>query len=100
MSRRLDTYHKVLSPLEKAAGEKDWYTIGREVREMYNYCCAEPGCGLYLGKTGGHVHHIQKLSGRGITSKTNLILLCDTHHEKRHTHLIRKPTRSSYRRRP
>ena len=73
--------------------DQDWESISAKVRLRDNYTCVEPGCNKYLGKYGGHIHHIQRLSDRGRTQMSNLILLCSEHHTKRHSHMISRPRR-------
>jgi 5-methylcytosine-specific restriction endonuclease McrA len=47
--------------------------VRREVRERAESCCE--ACGLWVGETGGHVHHRQKRRF-GDHSAANLVLLC------------------------
>lgn len=82
-SVRRDDYHKN-SGIHTAL-KTDWRSIGKSVREFYNYTCC--GCAKPTGKTGGDVHHVIPLSKGGVTALRNLILLCDDCHSLRHRHL-------------
>ena len=70
--------------------EESWWEIGARVRERDQYTCTHPGCNKYLGKTGGHVHHLRRLSRGAATAMSNLTLLCEEHHEEKHPHMTRR----------
>jgi 5-methylcytosine-specific restriction endonuclease McrA len=70
--------------------DESWWDIGARVRERDRYTCTHPGCNKYLGKTGGHVHHLRRLSRGAATAMSNLTLLCEEHHEEKHPHMTRR----------
>lgn len=82
--------HDRYNPTSKT---ETWYEICDRVRERDRYTCTHPGCNKYLGKHGGHIHHIIKLSRGGTTTMSNLALLCEEHHEEKHPHMRNSPRR-------
>lgn len=64
----------------------NWYDIRAEVLVRDKRKCQHRGC---EATSGLEVHHIIPLSRGGRSVKTNLITLCEHHHETRHDHLAK-----------
>lgn len=64
---------------------KNWFDTVKSVQERDGGQCMHPGCRV---TTHLHTHHIIPLSRGGTTRKSNLITLCETHHEMRHGHSV------------
>lgn len=66
----------------------DWWSVRAEVVRRDKGLCQDVGSrGGICGKPGVDVHHIIPLSRGGCTEKSNLILVCQEHHEARHKHM-------------
>lgn len=60
----------------------NWYRTVNEVQTRDGKKCVECSSKEHL-----HTHHIKSLSKGGVTSKSNLITLCEKCHERKHRHM-------------
>jgi hypothetical protein len=79
------------SPLNKYP--EDWDKISRDMKKRYNYKCQDNDCPnkgySFISRPKElHVHHIN--SNKGDVSASNLIILCEYCHQKKHSHTILK----------
>jgi 5-methylcytosine-specific restriction endonuclease McrA len=72
---------------------ESWWEIADRVRARENYKCQV--CQKFLGKHGGHVHHVRRLSRKGVSASIQLQLLCEEHHEEKHPHMQRRNSLSN-----
>jgi 5-methylcytosine-specific restriction endonuclease McrA len=75
--RRLDK--RVL----KLALDRQWWEIRKRVKQRDNGQCR------VCGKPGVEVHHIEFRSRGGKDVMSNLVLLCKTHHDDVHGHVLK-----------
>ncbi len=73
----------------------DWYNLCQEVKKRDGFKCVF--CKKPESIKEGvfhHVHHIRRLADGGTTTKSNLVLTCESCHSKRpgHSHLINRTT--------
>lgn len=61
---------------------EDWFKIIEKVKTRDGFKCV-----ICSSKKDLEVHHIIPLSRGGTNSPTNLITLCETHHNARHKHM-------------
>jgi 5-methylcytosine-specific restriction endonuclease McrA len=67
----------------KAALDRQWWEIRKRVKARDNDRCR------VCGKPGMEVHHIEFRSRGGKDETSNLVLLCKTHHEDVHGHVLK-----------
>jgi 5-methylcytosine-specific restriction endonuclease McrA len=69
-----------------------YHVIVQEVLERDGRQCRHLSGSQVCGSIKNlQVHHIKPLSQGGKTEKTNMITLCEEHHESRHPHMAMKP---------
>lgn len=70
-----------------SSGTTGWWTISGEVRKRSGGKCEAKVNGVRCSKPACDVHHIIPLKRGGLTTKSNLIHLCDACHKARHFHM-------------
>lgn len=70
--------------------QTDWWAIRKEVFERDGGKCQSRDSGRICLRPGVDVHHILSLARGGTTTKSNLVTLCEEHHQARHRHDIGK----------
>jgi 5-methylcytosine-specific restriction endonuclease McrA len=69
-----------------SSGTTGWWTINKQVKERSGGRCEAMDGGKRCGAKSSEVHHIIPLSRGGTSTMSNLIDLCTSCHDKRHTH--------------
>ena len=81
-----------VSRIQRDSYGPNWGSHQRAVARRDGQICMHPGCTNNVNTSRMETHHISRLSAGGLTTKRNLILFCEKHHEMRHPHMTnRKP---------
>ena len=70
---------------KEPSSENDWPTARKERLKLDRHKCTE--CG---SKESIEVHHVIPRSRGGSNAISNLLTLCDVHHQQKHRHLYKK----------
>lgn len=70
-----------------SSGTTGWWTVSGEVRKRSGGKCEALVQGVRCNKPARDVHHMRPLTKGGVTTKSNLIHLCDDCHKRRHSHM-------------
>lgn len=67
-----------------------WWELSAAVRKRSKGKCEAVLKGVRCGAPAVDVHHIVSLNSGGTNALTNMVHLCTSCHDRRHTHLFRK----------
>lgn len=82
---RRDTYNTVNGFSQK----NGWFSLNNEVVKRSGGRCEAYTKGIRCANKGKEAHHIVPLSAGGSNTKSNMIHLCQSCHDRRHNHLFR-----------
>lgn len=84
-SIRRETYSTVNGFTKKDG----WWEVRKLIEKRSGGRCESRSNGARCSAKGVEVHHIVKLSDGGTNNPSNLIMLCQSCHDRRHRHLMR-----------